>query len=522
MNEQVGRAGSTVDNQLTYRPGGNHDYGGPGAMGRLRLITTAGLLGSLVMWGPAPAFAADPPVDVASPVVTSTGLVDGQVVGRGQRLRPSWADDTGVTRVEVVLNGAVLRSYLPGQWDQGVYLAVPANLHDTEADVTIRAFDAAGNQGEATSRVRVDTQGPNATLSPPFESFIGGVVTFTATDVSSDLAQIVLFDHASGREVAKATAAPWSMTWDTTGRTGDTHVHFELTDKVGNVSFAYGFYGIDNTGPTISGLQFPQQADHAVVDGRISGKARLTALVDGPSPLDRVEWWVDGTLRSTYPVPSSGSYPTPYFDWDTGLANGTALLEVRAHDILGHRATATRNIVIDNTGPTITSITPANRALVRGGQFKTTVKGADPSGIREAYLLDATAVNNAPFTVFASAGKDGPRTLTWTLTDRLGNQSTAKRVVIVDNTKPKVKITKAPGNGAKVSKTVKVTVSATDRNGINRVELLINGRVIATDTKASYAFSVNPKKYGKKIKIQIRGYDKAGNVTKTTTRTWRR
>jgi hypothetical protein len=238
--------------------------------------------------------------------------------------------------------------------------------------------------------------------------------------------------------------------------------------------------------------------------------------------LERVEWWVDGTLRSTYVVPSSDSYPEPYFDWDTGKANGTAALEVRAYDVLGHRATFTRSIVIDNTGPVITSITPGHRALVHGEAFKTTVQAADPSGIREAYLLNGAGVDRAPYTEIASAGKDGARTLTWTLTDRLGNQSTAKRTVVVDNTKPKVKITKGPGNGAKVKKTVKLTVSASDRNGINRVELLINGKVVAKDTKAAFTFSINPKKYGKKIKVQVRGYDKAGNLSTTTTRTWRR
>ncbi|MFI7543770.1 Ig-like domain-containing protein [Actinoplanes sp. NPDC049599] len=482
----------------------------------------AAVAGSLVMSGSVPALAADSFADVDAPVVTSTGLVDGQLVGRSQRLRPVWTDDTGVTRVEVILNGAVLRIYASGQWDQGVHLPVPARLHDTDADVTIRAFDALGNHGEATSHVRVDAEGPQATLSPPFESIVGGVVALVATEASDDLAKIVLWDHATGREVAKATSAPWTMTWDTAGRTGVAHVHFELTDRVGNVSFAYGFYGLDNTGPTITGLRFPRQADQTVVNGRISGRSRLAAMIDSISPLDRVEWWVDGTLRSTYPVGGSGSGPEPFFDWDTGKANGTAVLEVRAYDVLGHRASMTRTIVIDNIGPAITSITPANRALVRGSEIRTTVQGTDPSGIREAYLLNASSVLKAPYTEFASAGKDGLRTLTWTLTDRLGNDSTAKRTVIVDNTKPKLTITKAPANGAKVKKTVKVTVSATDRNGINRIELLINGKVVAKDTKAAYTFKVNPKKYGKKIKVQVRGYDKVGNVTKTATRTWRR
>ncbi len=491
-------------------------------MGRLRLLTTAAVVGSLVTWGPAPALAADPPADVDPPVVTATGLVEGQTVGRGTRLHPVWADNIGVTKVEILLNGRVTREYLPGQWDRGVYLAVPDRLHDTDAEVTIRALDAAGNRGESTSRVRVDAEGPHATLSPPFESIVHGVVTITASDVSSDLAKIVLWDHANGREAARATAAPWTMTWDTGARTGVAHMHFELTDRVGNVSFSYGFYGVDNAGPTIYRLEFPRQPDHTVVDGRVGGRSRLTALTMGESPLDRVEWWVDGTLRSTHRVPSPGPREAPFFDWDTGRANGTAELEVRAYDIFGQRGTLKRSVVVDNTGPAVTSITPAERAVVRGTEIWSTVRGADPSGIREAYLLEAYSRDKPPFTVVASAGRDGPRTLTWMLTDRLGNRSTARRVVVVDNTGPKVKITKAPRHGARVKGTVKVAVSAADRNGIGRVELLINGKVVARDTRASYAFSVKTKKYGKKLRVQVRGYDKAGNVTRTSTRTWRR
>jgi hypothetical protein len=491
-------------------------------MGSVHLLAAATLLGSTVAWAPAPATAAGSPADVDAPIVTSTGLVDGQIIGRGQRLSPSWTDDTGVSKVDLLLNGAIVKSYLDGQQDRGLYLPVPANLHGTDAEVTVRAFDAAGNHGEATSRVHVDTEGPHATLSPPLESFVSGVVTITATDSSDDLARISLFDHATGQQVATTTAAPWTMAWDTTGRTGGAQVHFELTDKVGNVTFLYGFYAVDNTGPTITGLRFPTQPDHTVVDGRIGGRSRLTAMIDARSPLDRIEWWVDGTLRSTNRTSATGSYPAPYFDWDTGTENRTAMLEVRAYDILGQHASLTRRIVIDNTGPAITGITPGNRALVRGTQIRTTVNGSDPSGIRGAYLKGAYDVDKAPFTIPASAGRDGLRTLTWTLTDRLGNTSTAQRVVIVDNTKPTTKITKAPANGAKVKGQVKIAVSATDRNGINRVELLVNGKVVAKDTTATYAFTINTNRYGKKIKVQVRVYDKAGNVTTSSLRTWRR
>jgi hypothetical protein len=351
------------------------------------------------------------------------------------------------------------------------------------------------------------------------------VVTFTATDVSDDLAQIDLYDETTGKRVT-TTAAPWTFTWDTGSRTGGAWVEIVLTDKLGNYTFLHDFYAIDNTGPTIHELKFPEQEDKAIVDGRVSGRSQLTVSVFGPSPLDRVEWWVDGTLRSTFTEPADGGGREPYFDWDTGTANGIAELEIRAYDQLGHHATLKRAVVIDNTGPTITSITPGNRTLVRGDNdfntFKTTVTAADPAGIRYAELQNGLLLSDAPYAANLTAGKDGPQTVVWTVTDRLGNKSTAQRVVIVDNTKPKVAIGKAPRNGAKVKGTVKVTASASDRNGVNRVELLINGKVVAKDTKAAYAFAVNTKKYGKKIKIQLRCYDNAGNSTKTSTLTWRR
>jgi hypothetical protein len=118
--------------------------------------------------------------------------------------------------------------------------------------------------------------------------------------------------------------------------------------------------------------------------------------------------------------------------------------------------------------------------------------------------------------------KDGPQKLTWTVTDRLGNTATVERTVIADNTNPRLAITKAPKNRAKVTGTVTVKATASDRNGINRVELLINGKTVAKDTTAGYAFTIKTKKYSKKMTMRLRVYDKAGNITYTPVRTWRR
>jgi hypothetical protein len=57
---------------------------------------------------------------------------------------------------------------------------------------------------------------------------------------------------------------------------------------------------------------------------------------------------------------------------------------------------------------------------------------------------------------------------------------------------------------------------------VSRVEVLINGKVVARDVKAGYSFTINTKKYGKRFRIRLRAYDRVGNVTATNTRTWHR
>lgn len=466
------------------------------------VVTSAATL--LVASGAASAGASS--VDSVPPVVSATGLSEGQVVGRSQQVGPAWTDDVGVVKVEVLVGGTVTRMYQPAPVTGKVLLSPPKSSNGTDVDVTIRAYDAAGNSGAATTRVHVDLDPPTAVLTPPLESFIGGVVTIAATGLPADVAKITLWDESTARYVATTTSAPWTLTWDTTGLpTGGRWVQFAVYDRAQNFRLYRGFYAVDNTKPEIR-VEFPTVRD------RITKVTTLETLIVEHSPIERVEWWVDGTLRAT----------GRSFKWDTKGENRAATLEVRAYDEVGNNASHTSKVVLDNAGPVITSITPGNRALVRGGTFRSTVQAHDGSGIRDAYLYGAYSVDRSPYTVDASAGRDGLRTVTWIVTDRLGNATRMSRTVVVDNTRPTLKITKAPKNAAKVRGTVKVTASASDRNGIGRVELLINGKVIAKDVKTGYSFSINTKKYGKKIKVQLRAYDKAGNAAVTATRTWRR
>ncbi|MFI5936276.1 Ig-like domain-containing protein [Actinoplanes sp. NPDC051494] len=354
--------------------------------------------------------------DANPPVVTSTGLTDGQWLGRYPDITPSWSDDVAVTKVQVLVNSKEIATYespLPRE----VRFVLPSEVHGQEPLVTIRVFDAAGNTAEKTTRVRADVLSPDAALTPAFGSRVRGVVTFRATNVSSDTDRIELLD-AYGQIVARSTAAPWTMTWDTRRVSGAQSVSVRVFDRADNGSYDSGTYQVDNSGPAVS------------------------------------------------------------------------------------------------------SITPGNRALVRGS-VRTTAKASDPSGILSARVTGAKATSS-PWAWTVTPKAQGNHTIEWVVTDKLGNTTIARRVVVNDTVAPTLKLTKAPKNNAKLTKNTPLAASASDKNGIAKVQLIVNGKVVATDTKAGYSFTLNPKKYGKKFTVQLRAYDKAGNVKTLGKRTYRR
>ncbi|WP_436535940.1 Ig-like domain-containing protein [Actinoplanes sp. HUAS TT8] len=212
-----------------------------------------------------------------------------------------------------------------------------------------------------------------------------------------------------------------------------------------------------------------------------------------------------------------------------GLYNGTAYtVSVVSVTTVGNSAVGkapaavTPDAVPDNSGPTVT-VTPGDRALVRGGQFVTAIEAVDPAGISGSYLdgPDRAALPGSYTRATVASGADGSRTVTWVVFDNRGNPTTTSRTVIVDNTPPTVAFRTAPRNGTKISKPTTFTATATDRNGIARVQLLVNGTPVAT-AASRYAFALRPARYGKQFTVQLRAYDRAGNVRTTNRLTYRR
>ncbi|MEV0896166.1 S8 family serine peptidase [Actinoplanes sp. NPDC049802] len=183
----------------------------------------------------------------------------------------------------------------------------------------------------------------------------------------------------------------------------------------------------------------------------------------------------------------------------------------------------------DITPPTGTGTGPAQNAKVHGNAAITPLGLKDNwSGIRAVTLYADGEWHSwdytAPFApVLKTAGRNGAITVQLRVHDKAGNVTwLPARTVIADNVLPTLSITKAPASKAKVKGTVKVYAKAADKSGISKVQLLVNGKVVATDTTAGYKLTFKVASQKKTMKVRVRAYDKAGNVRYTTIRTYYR
>lgn len=180
----------------------------------------------------------------------------------------------------------------------------------------------------------------------------------------------------------------------------------------------------------------------------------------------------------------------------------------------------------DSTPPSVSFASPANGATV-SGTVSVQVNASDNVGVASVSLY----VNNtllgtrttAPYTFSWDTTRvsNGSYTLRAVAADAAGNSSSAQISVNVSNqvdtTPPTVTIT-SPANGARVSNNQRVDISASDDRGVSRVELYVNGRLVATLTSAPYTVTLNTRRWAAGAHtLQARAYDLSGNMGQSAT-----
>ncbi len=244
----------------------------------------------------------------------------------------------------------------------------------------------------------------------------------------------------------------------------------------------------------------------------LEGTSFSTPLVSGIAAL----------VKSAHPEYSGWSL------WSSIVRSGTkAARPWNAYGIVD--AAKALTFATDVTPPTVTRILPVENTAVHG-TVNITADGLKDAGggvrLVELQLNDAfhswSYTGPAFTTKFNTAGLGGPVKLRLKVTDKAGNVTySGYRTLIADNSRPVLSVTSWPANNAKISGTVLVKATATDAtSGIAKVVLKINGKVVATDTTPAWVLSFKPASQAKTMKVQVVAYDKAGNATASTTRTY--
>ena len=281
----------------------------------------------------------------------------------------------------------------------------------------------------------------------------------------------------------------------------------------------------------------------AAESGRIDAAAALAALpfwVTGVGPGSAVG--DDITLTPHVGAGSGITRVTAAFDGVTAATATSApwTLRIDARPITGpttitisayagsaEAGTATFPVVVDHAAPVVAFRSPPAVALVRG-VVTVIANASDDRAVTRVELLGGTKVlataTAAPYVLrWQSAAVNRAVTLTVRAYDRAGNVTTSNRTFVVDNAGPALVMAGLTTAGTRhVRKTKYVSARASDPHGIARLVLVINGKVSQSYAGARHTFAVPTWKYGRVMTVQVRAYDKAGNLRSGPARKWYR
>nr|WP_235216584.1 Ig-like domain-containing protein [Archangium violaceum] len=272
----------------------------------------------------------------------------------------------------------------------------------------------------------------------------------------------------------------------------------------------------------------PQVALTAPGNGEtLTGAVTVSAMASDDFGVAAVDFYDGSTLIGTDSTEPFGVM------WNTrSVANGSHTLVARTRDVAGHEvASLPVTVTTDNdfVAPevSLTSVSPGTRVAVKQ-QVWIYANATDNVGVTRveffqggsSYPFDTAYSVDNTFRVQTSFSYTGQYVLTARAYDAVGNVGTSQQMtvmVVTETTPPAVSLT-APASGATLSGTVTLSANATDASSsISKVEFLVDGTLIATDTSWPYSLSWNTLTVASgSHMLTARATDAQGNVATST------
>jgi hypothetical protein len=232
----------------------------------------------------------NPVTDTTPPITSITSPTIGATVSGTVSVATSTADNVAVTKVEFYVNGALFATDTTApfgfSWDTTA-------TADGAYDLTIKAYDAAGNIGQS-AKVSVTVSNLAVTiLNPTDGSTASGTTTVTTTTKGKSTSKVDL--HINGKlyttkttakvtasSVTSAESASLSFTWDTTTFANGTYT---LT------AVAY-----DDTGKAVQSIPVTAVVSNPVAAAAVKGDANGDGVVNVADALIVLKMATDPTL----------------------------------------------------------------------------------------------------------------------------------------------------------------------------------------------------------------------------------
>ncbi|MCX7734396.1 MAG: Ig-like domain-containing protein [bacterium] len=361
------------------------------------------------------------------------------------------------------------------------------------------------------------------TISAPSpEQYLKGIINIDV-DFSAKLNRLELWIDSTRRQTALPPInSPFTFTEDTRLQPDGTKIIKAiayLRSPPTTISYSIKVT-FDNTPPSVA-IQSPPEGSV------ISGISNIIVLANDLGKTKKVEFFVDGILNTTATSPTTTPNIYIFSLNTTALSNGNHTISFRAEDEAGNISDiVSRNVVVDNSPPTGSFISPTFGSIV-GGFVNVEANVSDNIGIKKvefyvngvkicdtiSLVCEKTSTpwkitwNSTSIPYFASAS------LTGVVEDLGGLKTVFSSTITVDNVSPAVSIS-TPFAGMYLRATTNIQVTFSDLSPVTYVAILVNDviKFSASNPSSPYTAMWNTTSEtdgSKTIKAVV--YDKAGN-----------
>jgi hypothetical protein len=354
--------------------------------------------------------------------------------------------------------------------------------------ITVEAADLAGNNGQGTVTVNLDTLAPQLSVIGPVDGALvnNGQITFGASSAEPVVSVTV-----------NGTAVP--LTTGTNGYTlpvslteGTNNLTVTAIDKAGNSTTTTCTVSLDSTPPLTPVLNpLPSATNNPATT--ISGTAEADATVT-------VTLTTAGTVIATLKADAAGLFSLT----DITLQDGVNTFTARATDAAGNDSpfSAPLTIVLDTVKPVITVTAPQAGAIISTSEAAISGTVSEPVSALTVNGQQVTA-NDLSFSAILPLAA-GPNSALLIATDLAGNVATTTLTIQRDSTPPVVVIT-APQAGL-LTRNAIVQLSGTVDDAeailtVNGEKGIVNGNVFTFNLTLAEGLN----------SIIVAATDKAGN-----------